>query len=408
VSTSPELESRVERLEATLAEIDARLAKLEHRRSSGGQAILPVQQKSERNLLAVAGICSLILGGAFVLRALTESHMLPPLAGAILGLAYAAFWIWRADRYYAITAAIIAFPLVWETTVRFHIITPIVASILIAAFGLLFLRKDPVLAWVGSVGAIAAAFAIGPSVAMLIAISVIGLFATKYEYVSWAPAIAANIIAPILIVTKPPGTPIALIAYAALWMGLPVQSSIAALIGGGGATYLMLPNLMALAAAWAVIGVAAAEIARRTSSRTIAVQSVVWIVAAAVLTPYAGLAAIASFFLLRWREERVVLLMVFLYMLFMGIHSIVNAPLIHTIILVSSACLLALIPMWETRVVARVLLVAAGLQIVIEDLRLGNAAMLVIAFALYGAALIIVSKLLRRDIRKLAVGKLGS
>src|SRR5262249_33698196 len=86
VSTSPELESRVARLEAALAEVEGGLAKLEHKR---GQAPLPVPEepKKETTLLAVAGICSLILGGAFVLRALTESQTIPRLAGAILGLA---------------------------------------------------------------------------------------------------------------------------------------------------------------------------------------------------------------------------------------------------------------------------------------------------------------------------------
>ena len=91
---------------------------------------------------------------------------------------------------------------------------------------------------------------------------------------------------------------------------------------------------------------------------------------------------------------------VFPYTVFMGINSIVNAPLINTIILASFASLLALIPLWETRILARVVLVAGGLQILIEDLRLGAGTM-VVAFALYGAALIVVSKLGSRDVRKL-------
>ena len=402
MSTGPELDSRVARLEAALAEIDGRLAKLEHRRS-GGQAILPVQSESpkETNVLASIGICSLILGGAFVMRALTESQTIPRLAGAILGLAYAGYWIWRANRFYASTAAVIAFPLIWETTIRFQVFTPLVASILIAAVGILFVRKDVVLAWVGSVGAIAAAFAIGPSPAMLIAISVIGVYARKWEFAGWPSAIASNIIALTLIVTRPQGTVIGLVCYAAIWTLLPVQSTFAALIGGGGATYIMLTDLRLLAAAWAVIGVAAAETARRTSSRTIAIQSVVWVIAATVLNPVAGIAAAVAFALTRWREERLALLAVFSYTVFMGINSVVNAPLIHTIILVSFASLMAMIPIWETRILARVLLVAGGLQILIEDLRLGSATMMVIAFALYGIALLVVSKLGKRDVRML-------
>jgi len=403
VSTSPELDSRVQRLETALAEIDARLARLEHRRS-GGQAILPVQTeapKKETSLLAAAGICSLILGGAFVLRALTESQTIPRLAGAILGLAYAGFWIWRANRFYATTAAVIAFPLIWETTVRFQIFTPLIASLLIAAAGILFVRKDMVLAWVGSSGAIAAAFAIGPSPAMLLAITLIGVYARKWDFAEWPGAIASNIIALILILTRPPLTVAALVGYAALWTLVPLQSTFAALIGGGGATYIMFPDRQLLATVWAIIGLAAAETGRRTSTRTIAIQSIVWIVAATVLTPVAGLVAIVAFALTRWREERLALLAVFSYTVFMGINAVVDAPMIHTVILASFASLLAMIPIWETRILARVLLVAAGLQIVIEDLRLGSAGMMVIALAVYGVALLIVSKMSKRDVRML-------
>ena len=213
--------------------------------------------------------------------------------------------------------------------------------------------------------------------------------------------IASNIIALILIVTRPQGTVIGLVCYAAIWTLMPVQSTLAALIGGGGATFIMLPDLRVLSAVWAVIGIAAAATAWRTSSRAIAIQSVVWIIAATALHPLAGIAAIVAFALTRWREERLALLAVFAYTVFMGINSVVNAPLIHTIILVSFASLMAMIPIWETRILARVLLVAGGLQILIEDLRLGSAMMMVIAFALYGVALLVVSKLGKRDVRML-------
>lgn len=372
-----ELESRIERLEE-------RVAKLEHKRA-GGQAILPVQSKSDSNALALAGFSSLILGGAFVLRALTESQTIPRLAGAILGLTYAAFWVWRGSRVYAITAAIIAFPLIWETTVRFQIFDPLIAAILIGVFGLLFVWKEPWVGWVGVVAASATAFAIGPSIATLIAVTIVGIAAKKWEYAAWPAAIAANVIGLILIVTPTAGAPYALVAYAALWQLLPVQSTIASVIGLGGATYLLIPNLHVLPLIWCVTGLIAVEFRR-------SIEGVVWIVAGAVLTPLAGIAALFAIFRVRRREERLVLLGVLAYSAFLGINAVVNAPLIHTIILVSFAAALALIPMWETRILARVMLVAGGLQILIEDLSLGSAAILVFAFALYGAALIVVSR----------------
>ncbi|HLJ73389.1 MAG TPA: hypothetical protein VKU62_02295, partial [Thermoanaerobaculia bacterium] len=308
-----ELESRIERLEE-------RVAKLEHKRSAG-QAVLPVQTKSDSNALALAGFASLILGGAFVLRALTESQTIPRLAGAILGLTYGAFWVWRGNRVYAITAAIIAFPLIWETTVRFQIFHPLTAAIFIGAFGVLFVWKEPWVAWVGVVAAAATAFAIGPSIAMLIAISIVGVVAKKWEYAAWPAAIAANVTALILIVTPPAGAPYALVAYAALWQLLPVQSTIASLIGLGGATYLLIPNLHVLPLMWCATGLIALEFRR-------SIEGVIWIVAGAVLTPLAGIAALVAIFRVRRREERLVLLGVLAYSAFLGINAVVNAPLI--------------------------------------------------------------------------------
>ena len=419
-----ELESRIERLEARVAQLEIRGAgtpPVERPIRAGatwdedlpGAGSQPADARpsaiatSDRspNLLAVAGFCSLILGGAFVLRALTESQMLPRLAGAILGLTYAAFWIWRANRYYAITAAAIAFPLLWETSVRFQIITPLLATVLIAVFAFFFLwiairTKQQVLAWVGSVGAVSAAFAIGPSVATLIAVSAIGAAITfaapQWEFVPWPSAIGANVIALILLVMRPAGVAIVLVLYAVLWLRCPVQSTIAILIGLGGAAYLLIPDLPMLAVAACGAGVVAAEIARWRSSRELSIQSTVWLVAAAILNPFTGIAALIAFFRLRWREERLVLLAVFLYGAFMAIDSVISAPLIRTAILASFACALAvagrLTANWESSVLARVVLVAGGVKLIVEDLRLGSAATLVIAFALYGAALIVVSR----------------
>ncbi|HEY6844261.1 MAG TPA: hypothetical protein VI391_08845 [Thermoanaerobaculia bacterium] len=398
------LEARIERLEA-------RVAKLEHKRS-GGQAILPAQTASESNVLALAGFSSLILGGAFVLRALTESQMIPHLAGAILGLTYAAFWVWRGNRVYAITAAVIAFPLIWETTARFNILSPTIANILITIYGGYFLfaairRNEQVLAWSGSVGAIGAAFAIGPSPATLIVISVIGAaitwFARQWEFMPWPAAIASNVVALILVVTHPPATPFVLIAYAALWLRCAVQTTIALLVGVGGATFLLIPNLQTLSIVWAAAGLIAAEISRRISRREIAIQSVIWIVAATVLMPFAGAAGIVALVRLRWREERLAALAAFLYAAFMALNIVVDVPLVRTAVLASFAVALALIGSltgnWESSVLARVALVAGGVKLIVEDLRVGSAAIMVVAFALYGAALILVSRVSRSAAR---------
>jgi hypothetical protein len=459
VSDGRELESRIERLETALQAIDARLAKLEHRPSRGGQpppAVLPVASTdTETSALGLFGISILILGGAFVMRALTESAVLPRLGGAILGLAYAGVWTWNADRlarahrvraalFHAVTAAVIAFPLVWETTIRFHIIPAIVASVAVGALGLLFLwvavrNQQQALAWTGSAAAIIAAFAIGPSAAMLVALAAIGaattLFAKDWEFAAWPAALASNIIALILIVTRGPGTVAALVCFSALWVApatigrkrdifVTVQSTVAILIGVGGATLLLMPSAAAASLIWSAAGLGTAALARRKAVRAMALQSVVWIVAAALagglllstigafagergsieLPPTAlatGLVALVAFVLLEGRGERVVLLSAFLCMAFTGTVAVVlpamaNAALLRTAVLAIFASLLAvvgrLIGNCEASILARAVLVIGGMKLLGEDLRVGTAAILVISFASYGAALLVVSR----------------
>ncbi len=74
------------------------------------------------SLAALAGRTSLVLGGGYLLRALTASRVLPLPVGIGLGLAYAVFWIVMADRagaarrpasavFHAAAAAAVACPL---------------------------------------------------------------------------------------------------------------------------------------------------------------------------------------------------------------------------------------------------------------------------------------------------------
>jgi len=455
VSDGRELESRVERLELALQAIDSRLAKLEHRphheaRPAPSAPAEPAE--SEAGALGLFGITMLILGGAFVLRALTESNVLPRLTGAILGLAYAGVWIWNADRlarrhharaalFHAVTAAVIAFPLLWETTVRFHILPAMVASIAVGLLDLLFLwiavRGDQqALAWTGSLAAILAAFSIGPSPAMLVAIAAIGaattIMASRWEFAAWPAAIASNILALIVIVTRGPGTVAALVGFSGLWVAaaamarnhdiaITIQAAIAILVGVGGAIFLLSPSAATASMIWSAFGLATAVLAWRTSVRAVAVQSVVWIVAATIagglllstigafgtsieLPPAAlltGIVALAAFFLVRDRPEKVVLLSVFLCMAFTGamaatVNLFANAALLRTALLATSASSLGIIGRLagsrEAGILARALLVIGGLKLLVEDLRVGSAAILVVSFALYGAALLIVSR----------------
>jgi hypothetical protein len=104
-------------------------------------------------LLATLGRLLLGIAGAYLLRAITEAALLPQLAGTLAGLVYAAAWLVSAARvtsanrlvaaFEALTAALIACPLVWEATIRFHTLTPAGAAAALA----LFIILGQVVAW---------------------------------------------------------------------------------------------------------------------------------------------------------------------------------------------------------------------------------------------------------------------
>jgi hypothetical protein len=93
------------------------------------------------------------IAGAYLLRALAESPNVPKLPVLLVAILYACFWmVWAvrtaaASRFagvtYAITSALILSPMLWESTVRFHVLKPAFASIVLVAFIVLAV----ILAW---------------------------------------------------------------------------------------------------------------------------------------------------------------------------------------------------------------------------------------------------------------------
>jgi hypothetical protein len=144
---------RLSALEQQLLDLQQRLEKLETRMDAGvlaaGQGrTLPGISAAQRqapgedeelaaitfnftSFLALSGRSLIILGGAYLIRAITESRTLPAPAGVALGLVYAVLWILAAGRaaakghrgdatFHVVVAAVIAFPLIFEATVHFH------------------------------------------------------------------------------------------------------------------------------------------------------------------------------------------------------------------------------------------------------------------------------------------------
>jgi len=93
----------------------------------------------------LVGRTLVVLGGAFLLRAITDSALVPAVVGAAAGLLYAAWWLVQADRsaaaglrqsavFHGFATATIVYPLIWETTARFGVLGPNAAGLALLSF----------------------------------------------------------------------------------------------------------------------------------------------------------------------------------------------------------------------------------------------------------------------------------
>jgi len=183
------LEARLADLADVVARLEGRVAALERTgpqaRRSAAQAALDRSATPSREspgafdageatrVLSLGGRTLLVLAGAFVLRAVTDSGSIPSWMGVGLGFLYAGAWMIMADRagkagqtlsaaFHAISVVIIGFPLLIEGTNRFKLFSPVgaaaVLTALTAAALLLATRRGlPSLAWVVSLGGTATA-----------------------------------------------------------------------------------------------------------------------------------------------------------------------------------------------------------------------------------------------------------
>lgn len=188
------IESRLDELAERLQRVEARLAAVERHAASvsdateaslpGAPATKPfaTAQPAGEAWLPLFGRILLILAGAFLLRAITDAGVLPPVAVAAAGLVYAVVWFVMADivggkerrrsaTLYGIAASMIAFPLIWEATVKFRFIGPVASAVALAfitALGLVvvFRKRLEGLAWVCALGGAATALALAAGTKM--------------------------------------------------------------------------------------------------------------------------------------------------------------------------------------------------------------------------------------------------
>ena len=108
------MDERLARLEAVVSDLTGRVAELEARLAQAGRgaplttdldsthdrltAVTAIGAASVQQWLALVGRTLVVLGGAYLLRAITESHVVTPQAGVALGLIYGAPWLLLASR----------------------------------------------------------------------------------------------------------------------------------------------------------------------------------------------------------------------------------------------------------------------------------------------------------------------
>ncbi len=156
-----EFTSVLERLSDKVAELEARLSALERRSAAmgypsarpGSAPVVPpvplagVSLPRPPGALAAVGRVFLGIAGAYLLRALAESGILPRLAVVAVALAYAVAWLVWAGRARAatgfaraasaITAALILSPMLWELTLRFRTLPAWATAAVLAGFAVL-------------------------------------------------------------------------------------------------------------------------------------------------------------------------------------------------------------------------------------------------------------------------------
>ena len=122
--------------------------------------------------LGLVGRTFIVLGGAFLLRALTESGQLPAAGGVWLGLAYAAVWMALAARvtgpssfFHGIASLLVGLPLILEAALKFRVFSAatsaaVLAAIAAAALAVAWRSRQRAFAMMASLGALATAFAL--------------------------------------------------------------------------------------------------------------------------------------------------------------------------------------------------------------------------------------------------------
>ena len=210
------------------------------------------------HVLGLIGRTFLILCGAFLLRSLTDTGTMALAAGVALGLTYAAIWLVAADRtagggrplsavFFGLVSAMIAYPLIWEATVRFDLLGADAATALLAVFSISMFtvawrRHLELFAWCVSAAALVADITIlltyrnwGSGAALSLMVGGVSLwfaYSRGWTALRWPVALIVNLV-PLMVVSaslrpaapgipEGPSIPLAvavLLTYLAVYLG---------------------------------------------------------------------------------------------------------------------------------------------------------------------------------------------
>jgi hypothetical protein len=230
------LESSVSLLHQEVGALRARIAVLEAGATLSppvavAATVIPeVDAALVEGWLALVGRTLVILGGAYLLRAMTSAQIVPYAAGVGAGLLYGAPWLLLAARAgsrgrlldafcYGVSTALIGYPLVWEATVRFAVFTPTESALLLgaltaAAFGLSAVWRLHSLAWIVTCGALASALGLAvvtdqwlPYTTLAIAVGLATLwlgYLRGWVLLRWPAALAADLMV-VMLTGRPAG-----------------------------------------------------------------------------------------------------------------------------------------------------------------------------------------------------------
>ena len=518
--TRADLESRVALLEGALGDVRARLAALEGRTAplavppaapadtlptfvapASPPAALRAEAAAEgadegapvASALTLAGRTFLVLGGAFLLRTVTEAGRMPVSVGALLGLAYALAWIGLALRdgargartsavVHGLTAALVAYPLVGEAATRMGAFSPpaaagalaVVTAALVAAGRR---ARLPVLVWTGVLAGTAtgaALFVATGGIAVFVSF-LLALYAASLalrrgpgaEGLEWPSGVLAALLLALgaWLSTRAEGTPerwtalsptgIAVLALALVALALlgaahdaktrglaptDVLQPAAALTVAAG----LLFGGPAVAVLWGLLGIVLAARTPRDGRGWIAWLAAVLVAGAAVLSGllrqelaafltgpdaapaatgpavFAAISALVAFIVAAAGAPSAPVLKAgpalasaaiasgAVLALAVGLAPFTStAPglaLVRTAFLCAAALAAAATARWPRlktlALLALPILAAAGLKLLVEDLRAGSPATLFAAFVFYGATLLLVPRLLRAGSRR--------